>query len=175
MPSMYRVVYDVGASANTVKARLLPMAGFCSRTLTRLSEYSAAIAGGMHSGRVILATTAVQSTGTVTFSSIAAADTVTIGVTVLTGSNSATGTTQFLTGTTDTLSAVSLAAVINANATTSKLVTATSAGAIVTITCQVPGLIGNFFPIAISAHGSVSAAKLAGGSEDANVAMYNGR
>lgn len=176
MASMFRVVTKVGASAPTVIARLRPIPGFASRTITYLANYFDSIVGGVHSGLITLATTAVQATGTVTFSSIVATDTVTIGATVFTGSNTPSGSAQFLTGTTDTLSAVSLTSVINANTTTNKLVTATSSGAVITITAQVPGLIGNFFPIAISAHGSVSGSgKLTSGSEDANVVMYNGQ
>lgn len=175
MASMFRTVTSVGASANTVIARLRPINGFASRTLIALGDYMHYICGGVHSGRVTLATTAVQATGTVTFSSVVATDTVTIGATVFTGSNTSSGTAQFRTGGTDTTAATSLAAVINANATTSALVTATSSGAVITITAQVPGLIGNFFPIAISAHGSVSGSgKLTSGSEDANFVMYNG-
>lgn len=176
MASMYRTVVSVPASAATVIARLRPLSGFASRTITALAAYFEAIAGGAHSGRITLATSAVQATGTVTFSSVVATDTVTIGATVFTGSDTSSGTAQFRTGGTDTTAAASLAAVINLNATTSALVTATSSAAVVTITAQVPGLIGNFFPIAISAHGSVSGSgKLTSGAEDANVVMYNGK
>lgn len=117
---------------------------------------------------------AVAATGTVTFSSIAAADTVTIGGTVYTGSDTPTGAVQFLTGTTDTLSAVSLASVVNANTTSNKLVKATSSGAIVTLTAVQPGTSGNLIDIAISAHGSVSAATLTGGSVGAQVVISEG-
>lgn len=114
----------------------------------------------------------VAASGTVTFSSIVATDTVTIGATVFTGSNSSSGTAQFRTGGTDTAAATSLAAVINANTTTNKLVIATSALAVVTVTCLNPGLLGNFFPIAISAHGSVSGSgKLTSGTQG-TIASY---
>lgn len=176
MSSLFRITVTSGASAATVKGRLrLNPSGFAPDVIGRVASYIEAVAGGIHTGRLNIATSAVQASGTVTFSSVVATDTVTIGATVFTGSNSSSGTAQFRTGGTDTTAAASLAAVINANATTSQLVTATSAGAIVTVTAQIPGLLGNFFPIAISAHGSVSGSgKLTSGAEDAAVVLYNG-
>ncbi len=176
MSSQLRIVTLSGASAATLKGRLrLNPSGFVPSVIERIGSYFSAIAGGIHTGRLTIATGAVSASGTVTFSSIVATDTVTIGATVFTGSDSSSGTAQFRTGGTDTTAAASLAAVINANTTTNKMVTATSALGVVTVTAQVPGLIGNFFPIAISAHGSVSGSGLlTSGTEDANVVVYNG-
>lgn len=117
---------------------------------------------------------AVQATGTVTFSSIAAGDTVVIGGVTFTGSNTPSGTSQFLTGTTDTASAASLASVIGQNTTANKLVTAVSSGAVTTLTAVQPGTSGNFITLTISAHGSVSGATLTGGSVGAQVVISEG-
>lgn len=177
MASMFRVVTKVGASAPTVIARLRPIPGFASRTLTYLSNYFAAINGGVHSGRVTLATTAVQATGTVTLSSMVATDTITINGTAFTAVASGATGNQFNVGASDTITATNAAAAINASATkqVSYVVTVASSAAIITITSQVPGYIGNMNTLAISAHGSVSGANLTSGSEDANTIMYNGQ
>jgi phage tail sheath gpL-like len=117
---------------------------------------------------------AVSAVNAVTFSSIAAADTVTVCGTVFTGSNTPTTSVQFLTGTTDTLSAVSLAAKINAHSTVGKLVSATSTGAVISLVCNTPGLVGNFLTLAISAHGSVTGATFASGAEGNNGTLHQG-
>lgn len=117
---------------------------------------------------------AVAATGTVTFSTIVATNTVTIGGTVYTGSDTPSTAVQFLTGTTDTLSAASLASKINANTTSNKLVKATSSGAVITLTAVQPGTSGNLIGLAISANGSVSAATLTGGSVGAQVVISEG-
>ncbi len=175
MATKMRMVMSLPTSTATLNGWLRLSASSGRFSIERIASYLSAIAGGAFSGSIKCATGAVSATGTVTFSSIVATDTVTIGATVFTGSDTSTGTSQFRTGGTDTTAATSLAAVINLNTTTNKLVTATSSLGVVTITCQVPGLLGNFFPIAISAHGSVSGSgKLTSGAEDANITVANG-
>jgi len=106
---------------------------------------------------------AIQASSSITFSLIAAGDTVTIGSTVFTGSNSPTGTNQFQTNATpsvaaDKVAAASLAAVIKLNPATRQLVTATNTVGtpVVGLTVLMPGTIGNFLPVSISAHGTVT-------------------
>lgn len=99
---------------------------------------------------------AVFATGTITLSSFVATDTVTIAGVVLTCVASGATGAQFNVGGTDTLTAVALAAKINAYTPTNQIVSATSALGVVTLTCLVPGTIGNLVTTAISAHGSVS-------------------
>lgn len=146
------------------------------RNVFALMAWLRGFAKGTRRGNIRVNVGAVKASGTVTFSSIAAADTVTIGATVFTGSDTASGTAQFLTnvtpsGAADIVAATSLAAVINANAVTSLSVVATASGAVVTVTDIDPGLQGNFYPIAISAHGSVSGSgKLTSGT---NGTTYN--
>lgn len=121
---------------------------------------------GVYRSNIDVNTGGVNATGTVTLSSFAAADTVTINGVVLTGSATPSGIAQFLVGASDTATAVNLAVCINANTSLFGTVYATSAAAIVTLTCRVPGLIGNLCTTAISAHGSVSGAgKLASGAD----------
>lgn len=108
---------------------------------------------------------AVSATTAVTFSLIAAGDTVTIGSTVFTGSNSPSGTSQFQTnatpsGAADIVAAASLANAINANPATDTLVSAsnTPGTAVINLTVLIPGTLGNFLPVSISGHGTVSGA-----------------
>lgn len=118
----------------------------------------------------------VQASGTITFSSIAAADTVTINGVIFTGTNGTPSGNQFKTGVTDTASATSLAAAINASTTgnIASTVTATSALGVTTVTMAESGLIGNLGTLAISAHGSVSGANMAGGTNGTLVALAKG-
>ena len=113
---------------------------------------------------------AVAATGTITFSSFAAANTFTVGSQTFTcESSGASGNNQFNVGGTDTISAVAAVAKINAHPSLVNTVVASNAGAVITITSLVPGLIGNYIPLAISAHGSVSAATLTSGADPTTV------
>jgi phage tail sheath gpL-like len=117
---------------------------------------------------------AVSAVNAVTFSSIAEDDTVTVCGTVFTGKDAPAGAVQFETGVSDASSAASLASVINAHTTVGKLVTASAAAAVVTLTCNTPGLVGNFLTLAISAHGSVTGATFASGAEGNNGTLHKG-
>jgi phage tail sheath gpL-like len=104
---------------------------------------------------------------TVTNTSVDADDTVTIAGTVLTAKASgANGTSQFNKGVSSTATATNLAACINANTTLNKFVVASSSSAVVTVTCLVPGTIGNLISLATSDAPAfaLSAAVLASGA-----------
>src|ERR1035437_8679491 len=77
-------------------------------------------------------------------------------------------------GASDTITAANIAAAINADTSLNQVVIASSSGAVVTITSIVGGVIGNYITLAISADGEVSGSHLSGGSQDAEVVMYNG-
>lgn len=114
---------------------------------------------------------AVASTGTVTLSSLAAADTITVGSQTFTASSSPSGNNQFLVTGGDTLAAAAAAAKIAAHPNLSPYLTASAASGVITVTALVGGEIGNNIPIAISAHGSVSGSgKLTSG---ANATTYS--
>lgn len=98
--------------------------------------------------------TAVSASGTATITSFAnlvsgTADTIQVaGVTFTAQSGAATlGTPTFQAATSNNDTATSLAAQINAHATTGPLVTAVAVGAVVTITSDVPGIIGNSYTL----------------------------
>jgi hypothetical protein len=106
---------------------------------------------------VDIQTDGVAASGTVTFASLANDNTITLGGTVFTAKTSgAAGAVQFNLGADDTEAAANAVVVINAHTTIGTIVTATSDGAVITLTAKESGAIGNQFTTAISANGSVS-------------------
>jgi hypothetical protein len=112
---------------------------------------------------------AASATGTVTFSSLVANDTITIGGVVFTAKASgAAGQAQFNIGASDTTAAVAFAAAVLAHTSlTGLFLTAVPAAGVTTLTAQ-PGNAGNLIGLAISAHGSVSGALMTGGTASAS-------
>lgn len=103
----------------------------------------------------------VAASGTITFSSLANNDTITVcGVVFTAKTSGASGVAQFNLGADDTAAAVAAVVKINAHTTLTYMVTATSALGVITLTCVRKGRIGNFLTTAISAHGSVSGSGL---------------
>lgn len=107
---------------------------------------------------------AAAATGTITFSSIVNDDTFTIGTQTFTAKASPSGANEFSSATSDTARAAAAVLKINAHASLAGVVTATSSLGVITVTCAQAGLIGNQIGLAISAHGSVSASKMASGA-----------
>jgi phage tail sheath gpL-like len=178
MSSLFRITVTSGASAATVKGRLrLNVTGYAPSVIERVGSYFSTVAGAIHTGRLSIVTTAVQATGTITLSSLANNDTITVNGVVYTAKTSgASGLNQFNLGASDTTAAANFVAKLNADTSTSitDVVTATSALAVITFTSVVPGNVGNAITIAISAHGTASAARLASGAGDTPVVVYNG-
>ena len=117
----------------------------------------------------------VAAFNTITLSSFVASDTITINGVVFTGSDTATTNVQIKTGGTDTTVALALVNLLNGTggsglavtppAKINGVVTATNVAGVITLTSLEPGEIGNLYTLAISAHGSVTAAVFAGGTE----------
>lgn len=130
-------------------------------------NYIGSLQGGDNMAKLEFQVGSVQATGTITFSSFAADDTITVAGIVLTAKASGATGAQFNIGAspTDNGTAAAAAAKINAYSPFSGIVTATSLLNVVTVTCVVPGLVGNGLGLAISAHGSVSGALLTSGSD----------
>lgn len=133
-----------------------------------LSSFFDACVGGLEHASIDLqytdGTAPVAASATITLASCAT-DTVTIGGITFTGSGSPTGDVQFETDGDDTADAAALAAKINAHPTLSKVVTATSALGVVTVTCRIKGVVGNFITLAETGTTiTISAAALAGGT-----------
>jgi hypothetical protein len=114
----------------------------------------------------VVALTGEKSTATFTLVSVAEDDAVTIGAVTLTAKDSPSGENQWQTGgASDAADAVTLAAAINAHSVLSKVVVATSASNVVTVTSIAIGIAAN--QIAISETGTTITASgsfLAGGT-----------
>jgi hypothetical protein len=138
--------------------------------------------GGLESGSFQVTTSAsapVQASATVTltYASVAANDTVTVAGVALTCVTGTPSGAQFKKVTDGPTTAANLAAAINANQT---VVTATAAASVVTVTCNVPGLVGNWVPVATSnssgfalSHSTLQNG--AGGAETTPVTYNKGR
>lgn len=164
--SITNIVIVSADSSAMILDQLNPQSGASSSdSLQNLSRYSQGLGdGAFYYNTVTEDVGAVQATGTITFSSIAAGDTVTIGTTVYTGTNGTPGATGFQTNVTpsaaaDKVAAASLATKLNTWTTLSNV----PATAVVNVTSKHAGSTSNFIPLAISAHGSVSGATLSGG------------
>jgi hypothetical protein len=110
----------------------------------------------------------VVATNAVTFSSFVAGDTVTINGVVFTGSDTASTNVQIKTGGSDTTVAQSLVSLINSATAPAKVLgvlNASNVAGVVTINAIEPGAIGNLYTLAISAHGSVTGATFASGTD----------
>ena len=110
----------------------------------------------------------VQAAGTATLASVADSNTIVIGGVTLTAKTSPAGSSQFARGVSNTADATALKNCINAHPTLSQVVTATSAAAVVTITANVPGVVGNF--IVMSGSGTFTLVQLTGGAGGATEA-----
>ncbi len=130
----------------------------------KIRKFVTSQVSGAHPCVVLTRINAVRSSGTVTLAAHVATNTVTINGITLTAVSGAPAAGQYDISGGDTTGAASLVLAILANATLAGMVTATSAGAVVTVTAIAPGAIGNAITLAISANGSVSAARTAGGT-----------
>lgn len=117
----------------------------------------------------------IQAAGTVTLASMVATDTITVNGVVFTCETSGATGNQFNVGGTDTITAANAAVAINASVTAkvAGYVTASSVGVVLTVTAVQPGLSGNMFTLAVSAHGT--AVQPTGGSVGTQVAVNYGR
>lgn len=118
----------------------------------------------------------VQASATATLVSVVATNSITIGGTTLTASAAPATESDVLVGGSDTATAANVAAAINVHSVLSKIVVATSALGVVTISCVVPGPIGNQVPVTKSgATITLSSAALAGGAGGVAGAPERGR
>lgn len=148
-----------------------------ARALAHLFEK---LASGLEAGNFDVQTSAaapVRASGTVTltYASISANDTVTLGGTALTCVTGTPTSSQFKKVTDGPTTAANLAATINAHTTLSKLVSATAAAGVVTVKALMPGAIANQFTMATS-NGTgfvLSAAVLANGAGGAETVALN--
>lgn len=156
------VVYT---NANKHVAYLNAISRSSTITLARLANMFESFTNGSYRSNVDINTNGVNATGTATLlSGLANNDTCTINGVVITAATTGNGTTSFTIGTTLAISATNMAACINANTTLQNQIYAQASGAIVTMTCRIPGTIGNLCTLSESAHFTV-AANFTGGAD----------
>lgn len=175
MATIYElIVVAHDETATNAAADLQAEAGYIELAGAKLRDCVKRWTSGIRPAIIQIKSAAVKATGTVTLASHVAADTVTINAVTLTAIASGATSSQYNVGADDTATAVNLAATINAHTTLSTLVSAEAASGVVTLTALIPGAIGNAVTLAISAHGSVSAARMAGGTNGTEVSHSYG-
>ncbi len=141
----------------------------------KIQKFMRSQTSGGHPCSILTRINSVKASGTITLSAHVATNTVTINGVTLTAVSGAAGANQYDVSGGDTTGAASLVLAIAANATLASMVQGTSALGVVTVTAVVPGAIGNAVTLAISANGSVSAARMAGGTNgDTETTHYFG-
>lgn len=159
---------------NNGLGRLLPISGNSSIILNEIEEFVADISKGVWNSNTMVIQGGVYATGTATLASVVATNTLVIGGVTLTCVNSGATSVQFNKGTTDTLTAVNLAAAINALTTINKVVQATSAAAVVTIASLIPGTIGNLITLSAGGGTITVGAALTGGTDGSKGVISHG-
>jgi phage tail sheath gpL-like len=177
---MATLVYTI--KVNSADAREYAPSGPGHKALVNGANLLRAFAGGSALGNVDVQRSdndpvRAAQTATLTYASISNNDTVVIAGTTLTCvTGTPSGYTQFKKQTDATVTAANMVAAITGNTTLNKFVSATSTAGVVTITCRVPGTIGNTLTLVgstgIVAGGAVFASG-AGGSESTQTA-YRG-
>lgn len=143
-------------------------------SLESIATYYHRLAAGCGAGVLRARTGGSAASGTVTLASMVATDTVSVRGQAFTCVASGATTNQFNVGATDTATATSLAAAINASPAMSSVAHASASGAIVTVTADANSTMGNLIALAISAHGSVSGATLSGGTNPITTSLHAG-
>jgi hypothetical protein len=144
---MSTITFQVNSS-KSIDSKEYASTGNKQKCLANASNLLKGLASGTVDGSVDVhysATDGVAASGTITIThaNVTNNDTTTIANTVITAATSGNGTTSWTIGADATADATAMAACINANTTLNKIVVATSALGVVTVTSVVKGLIGN--------------------------------
>lgn len=124
------------------------------RVTREIEKIISSLAVGSHTGSIDVQSAPTYASGTLTLSTASG----TVGGTI--GGKAVTVTASGG----DTATAAAIAAAINADTTANQYVTATSAGAVVTVQAIVPGTVGNGITLTASGTGvTASGTRLAGG------------
>lgn len=113
--STHRITLDTKLNGQSL-SDILFLTQDDNNALTRVAGFFNSIAAGMHTAAIRFNINAVQAVGTITFSSFADADTVTVNGIALTGKTSPSGASQWAIGSTDEACANNFCAKINASA-----------------------------------------------------------
>lgn len=160
------ITVSVNATSADVTNRVTGLAA--PDTASRLATLLEATAGGSIEGKFEFEVGSAYASQTVTCdqaSAVDGTDDITIGSVTLSVEASPSGENQFDSGSTDAEFATNLAAAINGHSTLGDFLTATASAAVVTITSNTPGAIGNEIALAETGNGmTLGAAALAGGT-----------
>lgn len=168
------LTHDKETTQDLVLALKTGISGNDNTAYKKVIDMLGAISGGIRNGSMdvqISGDSSTYASGTLTLASVVATNSCSInGVTFTAVASGATGN-QFNVGGNDTITAANLAAAINASATAlvTGVVTATSSGAVVTVTAHEMGLTGNCILLAGGTNITASGARLTGGTYTSNV------
>jgi hypothetical protein len=182
--SRARILINVDETSGTLDAILRPLATDPAPGIQRLAAYLEGIAGGVCNGSVRITTNCVKASQTGTFTDKPTAnDTITINGVAFTAKNSGAAANEFNiansgVAATDAINnATALAAAINAS-TSAKIVnqvTASSSGAVLTLTANIPGTNGNLFTVTEAMNNfTLAGTTFASGTEGTEVIMNHG-
>lgn len=166
-----KVTYDTGTQTTSQFQSQCDLSMGGLDAMNSFIDFNGSLVGGSatRGASVVFQVGMAKATGTLTLTSVVATNTFAInGVTFTAVASGATGN-QFNVGVSDTLTAASAAAAINASASAlvsgKAGVTATSALGVVTLTAITSGVTGNAITLAGGTNIAASGARLTGGSD----------
>lgn len=159
------VVVAQDETSTNVQRDLIAETSYRELAGLKLTRYFKSLVSGMRNAIVQTKVNMAKASGTITLASLADTNTITInGIAFTAVTTNATGPLQFNLMANDTQAAAQAVTAFNAHTTLDGMVIATSSTTVITITALVPGELGNAVTTAISANGSVSGARLTGGT-----------
>lgn len=156
----------VQTNNNAAATDLLPQSSSNnSNYLKKIKEFFADLVLGVWKSNTLVIQGGTYATGTATFASVIATNTLVIGGVTITAVNSSPSSVQFLVGATDTITAANAVTTINALTTLNKVVQASSSGEVITIVSLIPGTIGNLITLSAGGGTITVGAALTGGTD----------
>lgn len=164
--SLQRIVINTDLTADGFKSQC-DLAPGQLPALNNFIDYLGALSGGNQMALLTVKVAAVQASGTLTVATggSTAAQACTILNVTFTGRASNPSTNEFVVSATAATQAANMAAAINASASLTGKVTATSALGVVTITSVVPGLVGNGLQLSAGNLANVTLGAFASGTD----------
>ena len=168
--------FTINVTTPDVTADDLARAGKSQRSLSNVAALLQGLAKGVKTGTINIQTSqtnavSAAATATITYASIAAADTITLFGVTLTCRASGAVADEFNKTTDATVTAANLVTAANANATIAKYCTASSALGVVTFTVKARGELGNFLKDITKSSSGIALVQWAGGTGGATGAV----
>ncbi len=155
----------VQTNNNGAATYLLPTSGNGKMFLKRFFGFFGDLVNGVWRSNVTVIQGGVYATGTATFASVVATNTLVIGGVTITAVASGATSVQFNVGASDTATAANAVTTINALTTLNKVVQASSSAGVITISSLIPGTIGNLITLSTNAGTITVGAALTGGTD----------